>query len=152
MPRKWRDKADSLKVVNPDCAGIHIGKDTHDVAVGPDRSPEPVRSFDAFTPDLEEMAAWLSSCGVKKVTMESTSVYWMPVFEVLDRTGFKVKYFWRTCLTRTSPKSATADAPTLFSDQNIHALKFRIASTAILIQDARDAPAASRHISPGDRC
>jgi len=48
------------------------------------------RSFDAFTRDLEEMAAWLPSCGVNKVAMESTSVYWIPVYEVLDRAGFEV--------------------------------------------------------------
>jgi len=60
MPRKRR-RSESLQVVNRDCAGIDIGKDVHYVAVDPDRCPEPVRSFDAFTRDLEEMAAWLSS-------------------------------------------------------------------------------------------
>ena len=90
MPRKRRGKAESLEVVTRDCAGIDIGKDTHYVAVDPDRSPEPVRSFDAFTPDLEEMAAWLSCCGVETVAMESTSVYWIPVYEVLDRASFEV--------------------------------------------------------------
>ena len=90
MPRKRRGKAESLEIVTRDCAGIDIGKDTHYVAVDPDRCADPVRSFDAFTPDLEEMAAWLSSCGVGKVAMESTSVYWIPVYEVLDRAGFEV--------------------------------------------------------------
>ena len=89
MPRKRR-KTQRLKVVNPDCAGIDIGKDRHVVAVDPERSSEPVRSFDGFTRDLEAMAAWLSSCGVKKVAMESTSVYWIPVYEVLERGGFEV--------------------------------------------------------------
>ena len=64
-------------MVNPDCAGIDIGKDRHFVAVDPERTEEPVRSFGAFTRDLEEMAAWLASCGVTKVAMESTSVYWI---------------------------------------------------------------------------
>ena len=90
MPRKRRGTAESLEIVTRDCAGIDIGKDTHYVAVDPDRCADPVRSFDAFTPDLEEMAAWLSSCGVEKVAMESTSVYWIPVYEVLDRAGFEV--------------------------------------------------------------
>ena len=89
MPRKNR-RTQRLSVVNPDCAGIDIGKDRHFVAVDPVRSSEPVRAFDAFTRDLEAMAAWLSSCGVKKVAMESTSVYWIPVYEVLDRCGFEV--------------------------------------------------------------
>ncbi len=90
MPRKRKGKAESLEIVTRDCAGIDIGKDTHCVAVDLDRCPELVRSFEAFTPDLEEMAAWLSSCGVEKVAKESTSVYWIPVFEVLDRAGFEV--------------------------------------------------------------
>ena len=89
MARKRR-RTQRLKVVNPDCAGIDIGKDRHFVAVDPERCSEPVRSFDGFTRDLEAMAAWLSSCGVKKVAMESTSVYWIPVYEVLERAGFEV--------------------------------------------------------------
>ncbi len=85
MPRKRR-RSESLQVVNRDCAGIDIGKDVHYVAVDPESCSEPVRSFDAFTRDLEEMAAWLSSCGVNKVAMESTSVYWIEVASVC-RTG-----------------------------------------------------------------
>ena len=83
-------KTQRLRVVNPDCAGIDIGKDRHFVAVDPERSEEPVRSFGAFTRDLEEMAAWLASCGVTKVAMESTSVYWIAVYETLERAGFEV--------------------------------------------------------------
>ncbi|MDD9993733.1 MAG: hypothetical protein OXP75_18195 [Rhodospirillales bacterium] len=49
-----------------------------------------MRSFGAFTRDPETMAAWLTSCGVTKVAMEATSVYWIPVYETLDRTGFEV--------------------------------------------------------------
>ena len=89
MARKSR-RTRRLRVVNPDCAGIDIGKDRHFVAVDPERSEEPVRSFGAFTRDLEEMAAWLASCGVTKVAMESTSVYWIPVYETLERAGFEV--------------------------------------------------------------
>ena len=89
MRRKSKG-TERLKVVNPDCAGIDIGKDRHFVAVDPERCAEPVRSFDGFTRDLKAMAAWLGSCGVKKVAMESTSVYWIPVYEVLERAGFEV--------------------------------------------------------------
>ena len=89
MARKNR-KRQRLKVVNPDCAGIDIGKDRHFVAVDPARSSEPVRAFDGFTRDLQAMADWLSSCDVTKVAMESTSVYWIPVYEVLERAGFEV--------------------------------------------------------------
>ena len=49
-----------------------------------------MRNFGTFTQDLEAMAEWLSSCGVREVAMESTGVYWVPVFEVLDRAGFEV--------------------------------------------------------------
>ena len=76
--------------VNPDCAGIDIGKGRHFVAVEAERSDEPVRSFGSFTRDLEAMAAWLASCGVSKVAMEPTSVYWIPVYETLERAGFEV--------------------------------------------------------------
>ena len=89
MARKTR-RAWRLRVVNPDCAGIDIGKDRHFVAVDPERTEDPVRSFGAFTRELEAMTAWLASCGVTKVAMESTSVYWTPVYETLERAGFEV--------------------------------------------------------------
>ena len=89
MARKSR-RTRRLRVVNPDCAGIDIGKDRHFVAVDPERSDEPVRSFGSITRDLEAMAAWLASCGVTKVAMQSTSVYWIPVYETLERAGFEV--------------------------------------------------------------
>ena len=89
MARKSR-RTRRLRVVNPDCAGIDIGKDRHFMAVDPERTEEPVRSFGAFTRDLEAMAAWLRSCGVTKVAMESTSVYWIAVYETLERAGFEV--------------------------------------------------------------
>ena len=60
------------------------------MAVEVERSEEPVRSFGSFTRDLEAMAAWLASCGLRKVAMESTSLYWIPVYETLERTGFEV--------------------------------------------------------------
>ena len=89
MARKRR-RTQRLKVVNPDCAGIDIGKDRHFVAVDPERTDDPVRSFGAFTRDLETMASWLASCGVTKIAMESTSVYWIPAYETLERAGFEV--------------------------------------------------------------
>lgn len=84
-----RKKA-NLEVVHPKCAGIDIGKKAHYVAVDPERFDEPVRNFGTFTRDLDAMAAWLRSCGVDVVAMESTGVYWIPVFEVLERSGFEV--------------------------------------------------------------
>ena len=91
MARKKRiRRPQGLQVVNPDCAGIDIGKDRHFVAVSPERAAEPVREFGGFTRDLVALSEWLSSCGVKTVAMESTSVYWIPVYEVLERAGFEV--------------------------------------------------------------
>lgn len=80
-----------LDVVYPDCAGVDIGKKKHFVAVDPSRSDTPVRSFETFTDSLEAMAEWLEACGVKVVAMESTGVYWIPLYEILDRAGFEVK-------------------------------------------------------------
>ena len=83
-------KVEPLAVVHRESAGLDVGKRKHYVAVDPSRFDEPVRSFGTFTQDLEAMAEWLSSCGVREVAMESTGVYWIPVFEVLDRAGFEV--------------------------------------------------------------
>jgi transposase len=60
------------------------------VAISPDRDPEPVRSFGCFAADLREMARWLVERGVRSVAMQSTGVYWMPVFEVLEQHGLEV--------------------------------------------------------------
>jgi transposase len=60
------------------------------VAVPPDRDDEPVREFRSFTDDLNRMAQWLSSCGVNTVAMESTGVYWIPGYELLELRGFTV--------------------------------------------------------------
>lgn len=85
-----RKRKQALRVVHPHCAGIDIGKTTHYVAVPEGADERVVRSFASFTDDLHAMAAWLSSCAVDTVAMEATGVYWIPVFEVLDRAGFEV--------------------------------------------------------------
>jgi len=87
MGRKRRSE---LQVVHPDCAGIDIGSSAHYVAVDPTRSDEPVRCFGSFTDELEAMGRWLRECGVDIVAIESTGVYWIPVYEVLERFGFEV--------------------------------------------------------------
>ena len=58
--------------------------------VGPDRDPEPVRTFQTFTADLHRLADWFAQCGVKTVVMESTGVYWIPAYEILEQRGFSV--------------------------------------------------------------
>jgi transposase len=62
----------------------------HYVAVRPDRDPEPVRRFECFTADLHRLADWLQSCGVKTVAMQSTGVYWIPLYEILEEHGLEV--------------------------------------------------------------
>jgi transposase len=61
------------------------------VAIGPERDAEPVRRFGCFTADLREMAGWLLNKGIRTVAMQSTGVYWMPVFEILEQAGLKVE-------------------------------------------------------------
>jgi transposase len=80
----------SLKQVHLNAAGIDVGSESHYVAVPADRDKKPVRTFPAFTADLERLADWLKACGVDTVAMESTGVYWIPLYEVLDRCGFKL--------------------------------------------------------------
>ncbi len=81
----------TLPQINPNTAGIDIGGASHFVAVPADRDEQPVREFAAFTGDLYRMADWLKSCGIESVAMESTGVYWIPVFQVLEERGFDVK-------------------------------------------------------------
>jgi transposase len=87
-----RNKVDwkALEVVHPDAAGIDVGGSEHWVAVSPDRDAEPVRRFGCFTADLRKMAEWLVEKGVRSVALQSTGVYWMPVFEVLEEHGLEV--------------------------------------------------------------
>jgi transposase len=79
-----------LSVMHPDAAGIDIGSAAHYVAVPVDRDDEPVREFASFTADLNAVADWLERCEVKIVAMESTGVYWIPLYELLQRRGFEV--------------------------------------------------------------
>ena len=79
-----------LTVQHPDAAGIDVGGKKHFVAVPLDRSETPVREFGCHTQDLHEMAAWMMACGVAIVALESTGVYWIPVYEVLEAHGIAV--------------------------------------------------------------
>jgi transposase len=78
-----------LSILEPDSAGLDIGKEEILAAVPPDRDPEPVRSYATFTPDLEALADWLVACQIKSVVMESTGVYWIPIYELLERRGLR---------------------------------------------------------------
>ena len=87
--KKSRNKRD-ISPTHPDAAAIDIGATMHVAAVRPDKISEPVRSFGTFTGDLHRLADWFKQCGVRTVAMESTGVYWIPVFEILDQRGFEV--------------------------------------------------------------
>jgi len=80
-----------LPLVNGDAAGIDVGASEHYAAVPADRDEMPVRRFGAFTEDLHALAQWLMQCGVKSVAMESTGVYWIPLYQVLESYGLAVK-------------------------------------------------------------
>lgn len=82
--------AAKLEVVHPDAAGVDVGGSSHYVAIRGDAAGQTVREFGCYTKDLHEMADWLLSSGVKIVALESTGVYWIPVYEVLERRGLEV--------------------------------------------------------------
>jgi transposase len=80
-----------LQHINERAAGIDIGSKSHFVAVPEGIDPNPVREFSTFTGDLEKLAEWVIACGITTVAMESTGVYWIPVFEILEGHGIEVK-------------------------------------------------------------
>ena len=81
----------SLTLLNPAAAGIDVGASEHYVAVPPARAEQAVRRFGAFTEDLHKLAQWLLQCGVRTVAMESTGVYWIPLYQILEDYGLVVK-------------------------------------------------------------
>jgi transposase len=94
-PRKTKPKSKpnpfaGLPPLNLNAGGIDIGSTKHYVAVPADRDPEPVRSFESFTCDLYRLADWLQACRIDAVAMESTGVYWIPLYQILEARGFKV--------------------------------------------------------------
>ena len=82
--------AAELSRVNFGAAGVDVGAGSHFAAVPENSCEQPVREFGAFTADLYLMADWLAECGVETVAMESTGVYWIPLFGVLEERGFQV--------------------------------------------------------------
>jgi transposase len=93
--RRKRAKKDAkavlgLPVLGADTAGIDIGATEIYVAVPVDRDEEPVRCFGGFTEDLRSITEWLKQCGMQRIAMESTGVYWIPLWQVLSDAGFEV--------------------------------------------------------------
>ena len=90
--RRRRNKGMCLQdrpVLEPNAAGIDVGAREMFVAVPPGRDEHPVRVFATFTEDLERLADWLLHCGVTTVAMESTGVYWIPLYEILEQRGIR---------------------------------------------------------------
>lgn len=85
-----KKKSQEMLILNPNAAGIDIGSREHFVAVPEGRDTDSVRSFGCFTPDIHKMAKWLKKCGIETVAMESTGVYWIPVFQILEEYGLEV--------------------------------------------------------------
>ena len=104
--------SEPLHVINPDAAGIDVHSDMHMVCVPADRDASPVRQFGANTADLHEIVAWLKTCRVKTVALESTGIYWIPLFELLESEGFEVNLVEPGQLSRCGarPKTDVLDA------------------------------------------
>src|SRR5246500_6034000 len=80
----------SLHCIEPNAAGIDVGATEIFVAVPQDRDPSPVRSFETFTQDLHRLKEWLQQCRIAPVAMESTGVYWISLFQILEEAGLEV--------------------------------------------------------------
>lgn len=90
MAMKTKEPQQELTVMYPNAAGIDIGSASHYVAVPRSATEEPVREFHSHTEDLNAVCDWLTACHVDVVAMESTGVYWIPVYDLLVSRGFKV--------------------------------------------------------------
>ena len=88
--RKIQSEDLSLEMVHPDAAGIDIGNESHYVAVPPTRDSQPVRRFGCTTAELKAMAEWLKQCRIRTVAMQSTGVYWIAVYDILEEAGLQV--------------------------------------------------------------
>jgi transposase len=107
--REQRRIIGDLAVVNPDAAGIDAGSASHLVSVREDRSDAPVRTFGTFTEDLNDLARWLVSCGVKTVAIEATGVYWVPLYEILEAHGLHPRLVDSRSIGRKTKKTDVLD-------------------------------------------
>src|ERR1700739_1326182 len=90
MTRKIQSEDISLEVIHPDAAGIDIGNESHYVAGTPQRDSQPVQRFGCTASELKEMAVGLKQRGIRTVAMQSTGVYWVAVYDILEEAGFEV--------------------------------------------------------------
>lgn len=140
-----KGKQIGLPIVNARAAGIDIGSRIQVVAVPPELSDDPVRTFQSFTADIERMADWLISLGITTVAMESTGVYWIPVYEILEDRGLTVILAnARDCKSVPGRKSDVNDAQWL---QRLHACGLLRAS----FRPSRDIAALRAYMRIRDR-
>ncbi len=90
LERYLQAEGPELEIVHPNAAGIDVGNESHFVGIKPGLSERPVQEFGSWTADLRRMVEWLKSHGVKTVAMQSTGVYWIALYEVLEQAGFEV--------------------------------------------------------------
>ena len=107
MAKQKTGRTPVIETVNIGAAAVDIGSREHMAAVNPDVTDTPVRAFGTFTHDLHDLVDWFKSHGVTSVAMESTGVYWIPAYEILEQHGFEV--FWSTLAT---PRTYPAGRPT----------------------------------------
>ncbi|MDP9314020.1 MAG: IS110 family transposase [Chloroflexota bacterium] len=119
-PTHRKRQLDELACVHPNAAGLDIGSEEIVVAVPPERDSEPVRVFPTFTVDLHALVAWLVACGIDTVALESTGVFWIPIYELLEQAGI-TPYLVNARHVKTVPgrKTDWNDAQWL---QKLHAL------------------------------
>lgn len=140
-----KGKQIGLPIVNARAAGIDIGSRIQVVAVPPELSDDPVQTFQSFTADIERMADWLISLGITTVAMESTGVYWIPVYEILEDRGLTVILAnARDCKSVPGRKSDVNDAQWL---QRLHACGLLRAS----FRPSRDIAALRAYMRIRDR-
>lgn len=140
-----KGKSIGLPIVNARAAGIDIGSRIQVAAVPPELSDDPVQTFQSFTADIERMADWLISLGITTVAMESTGVYWIPVYEILEDRGLTVILAnARDCKSVPGRKSDVNDAQWL---QRLHACGLLRAS----FRPARDIAALRAYMRIRDR-
>lgn len=90
MMAKKIPKRPTMETINSNAAAVDIGSRMHMAAVNSDITDAPIRAFGTFTHDLHDLADWFKSHGVTSIAMESTGVYWIPAYEVLEQHGFDV--------------------------------------------------------------
>lgn len=107
--RSQRKIIGEMRVVHPNAAGIDAGSQEHYVSVPEDRSATPVRAFGTMTADLEALACWLIECKIDTVAIESTGVYWIPLYEILEQRGLNPRLVDSRSLGRRNKKTDVLD-------------------------------------------